>query len=203
MANRCSTTIQIKPYKEGEAERVGKEICKWRAERFNNELASAALHANFALWAGLNPNDFDVRGEVVTAYFNKDEIAIVADDAWTPKLVVWFAICNRLFGVDQYQFTYTAHECGFNIFSTNDVDLIGTFYWDNMNNNDKIARLVGDEYFSVSQDDTRSVLLELFPEADRNASLDELLKLYEDSEFKKECVIHQWDKASELEGGNI
>ena len=192
MANKCVTSIRITPLKEGEAERVGKLLTTWRQERYDNSLTSASLHVNFTLWTGLKPDDFDVRGEVITVNYSKSEVGIICKDDWTPKLVVWYAICNRLLGVDQYRFTYTADECGFGIFNTNDADLIGTFYWDNMNGNHKISQLIGDEYFSVSQKETRNVLLELFPEADRHASLEELLNLYGESEFKKDCVIHQW-----------
>ena len=196
MANACFTTISVAPKVPGEAERVGVLLEKWLEERFSKELVSASQLRNFALHAGFNPDDFDLNGEVVYIYHNDSFVYILAEDCWSPKLVFWFALFNRFLGVDQFSFGYTADEVSSGVFNTNDIDLLKTFYWDNFGVDPRVAELIGDDYYSVTAEETRGFLLQLLPDADPKATLKELLPLCKESEFSTSCSIYEWQESN-------
>ena len=197
MANACFTTISVAPKIPGEAERVGLMLEKWLKERFSENLVSPSLLGNFALHAGFNPDDFDLRGEVVDIYHNDSFVYIIALDSWSPKIVFWFAVFNRFLGVDQFSFVYTADEVSSGVFKTNDAGLLKTYYWDNFGEDPQVAALIGDDYFSVTAEETRGFLLRLLPEADPNAAVKDLLSVFKDSRLSECCAIYEWQESNE------
>ncbi len=195
MANCCCTFITITPKVPGKAESLGKMLTTWKDTKYSNDVAYAASHKNFALFAGLDHSDFDCRGHVDSVCYDSEFINLVNEDDWTPKLVLWFAICNRILGVDQFGFTYSADECGCGLFETNDPGLIGTYYWDNYSDDSRINMLIGDDYYSVTEEDTRKNLLRLLPMMSVKTPTTELLNAFENSEYGELCIIKAWREA--------
>ena len=195
MANCCCTFITITPNVPGEAEKFGKMLEEWKEAKYSYDVVNPSSHKNFALHAGLNPADFECRGGVNSITYNSEVISLVNEDDWTPKLVVWFAICNRLFGVDQFCFSYTADECGCGIYVTNDIGLLGSYNWDNHSGDERIREVIGEDTYVVSKKETEGYLRRLLPEISSGASLEDLLDAFEESEWSDLCSIHAWKEA--------
>lgn len=181
MPNWCTTTITISHRDDKKIEDLKRiiENCfdKDDCNHFNNT------------WLGYIAEKEELRnlcyrGSIVEMHSMNGFLTITTETAWSPCIKLFLKLLDKY--LPDANLIYESCEPGCEVYITNNPDLAGKYYIDFFEEIEDFEPV-----WDATEADTVEILQELLKTEENN--LEELLKLYENSELT-ECVgIHQWD----------
>ena len=191
MPNWCYTTITINHEDENKLKELENKINELTSYNYTDNGFGLKWLGNIVGNSGIgtineNPEtDLRCRGSITYIENFGEQIVIDTETAWTPMLRMWVKLLEKY--LPDAELIYSAQECGCEIYSTNDPCMVGRYMidiWDY----DEIG-------MEPECDATESFVVELLQNMlkTENNNIDELLKMFEESDFTEHMNIHKWD----------
>ena len=191
MPNWCYTTITINHEDENKLKELENKIDELTSYNYTDNGFGLKWLGNIVGNSGIgtiNENsetDLRCRGSITYIENFGEQIIIDTETAWTPMLRMWVKLLEKY--LPDAELIYSAQECGCEIYSTNDPDMVGKYIidiWDY------------DEIGMESEwDATESSVVEFLQDLlkTENNHIDELLKMFEESDLTEHMTVHKWD----------
>ncbi len=192
MANWCSTQITINHENENKLEELENKINEWMNPKDTSDFGNSWL-GNIVINSGVgtvdeNANtDCRCRGSVIDMYRSGNELYIYTETAWVPMLKMWTRLLDKY--LPDAELLYSADECGCEIYSTNDPNVVGRYVID-------IFEDIGS--FESNWDATTEDVVEILQSLLKTEETDigKLFEMLDESDFNNDMSIHQWEYAS-------
>lgn len=95
----------------------------------NGRLASGNLEG-FSGIDYISKASFNCRGCVENICVSDNNVLLSVTSAWTPSISIWNSFCEKFFPKDEFYIWYSAMEPGNDIYVTNNMEDVGTYYVD-------------------------------------------------------------------------
>ena len=115
------------------------------------------------------------------------EFTFWTETAWSPMLQMWVKLIEKY--MPHANMLFVAEECGCGMWDTNDHDLVGKYIIDGYENLPINIDNVNEQEMSKSE--LEYILRELLK--DETSAFNDLIEMFEESEFSDEATIHQWE----------
>lgn len=198
MPNWCSTRITINHNDNNELEKLENLIDEWTSKNYTENGFGTKWLGNIVLGSGIGTVDTDIntdircRGSLCYMERMDGQLVIDTETAWSPMLKMWTKIIDKY--LPDAEFIFTAEECGCGIYDTNDECLIGKYIvdcWDDIEGKDEIeSNWEADEEYVID------LLNDLFDT--KEANVDKLIRMFEDSDYTDNMSIHKWEFVEDL-----
>lgn len=133
MPNWCLTNITING-NENDLKVFDKLLDQWTSRNYMENGFGHEWLGNIVLGSGIgtvntNPEtDIRCRGSITQNQLCDDTLDIQTETAWCPMLDMWVKLVEKF--IPDADITYTAEEYGFELFYTNNLDLVGKYVLD-------------------------------------------------------------------------
>ena len=139
MANICDTDIELRCWNGPAAMKVYQTILNYESKINHDGLWEDDL----AKLTGLNLKFSELNGKIIDFDINGKNVYLYAQEAWSPNLHFWQRLVDKEFNKEVQTIFYTAEEPGFEVYMTNNPNMVGSYVVDTKD---------GDvEYFEVDE----------------------------------------------------
>jgi len=193
MPNWCGTHITINHEDANKLEQLYNLIEEWTSKNYKENGFGLNWLGNVVGNSGIDTSDenkdFSVRcrGSITYMDFDGGQIIIDTETAWCPMLKMWIKILEKY--LPDAELTYTAEECGCEIYYTNDPCIVGKYVIDSWNDD-------VESDWEASKEYVRETLQKLL-ETDE-ANVKKLIKMLYESDID-DVGVHQWKYVDEYE----
>lgn len=180
MANICNTSITISHRDDEKIKKIEEIIRNCFDDDCNHFDKTSLKHIAKKEELG----NVCCRGSVVEMHSMNGFLTIATETSWSPCVKLFLKLLEKY--LPDANLIYDACEPNCGVFITNNPDLAGKYYIDFFEDIEDFEPV-----WDATEADTVEILQELLKTEENN--LEELLKLYENSELTECVAIHQWD----------
>jgi len=198
MPNWCFNTIRIIGPNKESTEKFFKLLSDWKTE--DNWLG------NIVEKSGIDDKKhekYSCRGSISYLDYDEcDQISIDTETAWGPTNEMWYALIEKY--LPDGEFFYTSEEPGCGVYETNEPDLLDKYIYDAWGDTSDLTEEEAKRYkeakadescWEMSYKDLEELITTLIPVNSKPEDEEELLNLWENSNFSSTASIHKWEAA--------
>jgi len=132
MANSCYSEIDIFSKEHpNELALLDKRLSEWTKGSWSESwLGNVLIQSELVSKEAIEENEspYRCRGHIISNDMDSaDQLHISTETAWVPMMAMWPAICEK-FGIDDAKIIFSAEEPGFDVYITNDQELLAKPY---------------------------------------------------------------------------
>lgn len=189
MPNWCYTNITINHEDKNKLKELESKIDEFTSHNYIENDFGLNWLGNIVGNSGIgtvdeNPEtDLSCRGSITYIESYENQLVINTETAWAPMLKMWVKLLEKY--LPDAELIYSAEECGNGLYSTNDPCMKDCYVIDVWDVNEVESDWEASEYTVV-------ILLQKLLKTE-NSNIDELLRMFEESDFSYRMSIHKWD----------
>lgn len=205
MPNWCFTSITITGPSVKETKNFYNLIIDWTSKNYcpndfgNNWLGNIVGNSGIG---NIEDEKYECRGTLeYLDYDGSKTINLDTQTAWAPMIKMWVALINKY--LPGGKLIYTAEECSCDVYLTNDPEYAEKYYYDSWGETGSLTNAEKERYEKceaahescekLSFEELKEIINTLIPQSVGLETEEELLKKWEDSNFRNLAIFHKWE----------